>query len=133
MAPTTIASARLLAVTPAVRQSLLAAGAALHHLPVKDYVGLAAGTTYFAFDPSTATYYAAAGLVASQSSLSAQVGTQDDGAYNLFVKRSGAAAWTVYNDGLGGVQGARCAIALPAAVLAVWHWPAHSCYPPTPG
>jgi predicted lipoprotein with Yx(FWY)xxD motif len=133
MAPTTIAFTRLLAVTPAVRQSLLAAGAALHHLPAKDYVGLAAGTTYYAYDPSTATYYAAAGLVASQSSLAAQVGTQDDGAYNLFVRKSGTAAWTVYNDGLGGVQGARCPIVLPAAVIAVWHWRAHSCYPSAPG
>jgi hypothetical protein len=134
MAPTTtIAPTRDLVVTNTVRQSLLAAGAAFHHLPVTDYVGLAAGTTYYAFDPATATYYAAAGLVASRSSLAAQVGTQDDGAYNLFTKKVGAATWTVYNDGLGGVVGARCPIALPSPILHVWNWPAHRCYPPPAG
>jgi hypothetical protein len=130
---TTSAATRDLVVTTSVRRSLLAAGAALHHLPTSDYVGLDPGTTYYAFDPVTDTYYAAAGLLASRTSLAAQVGTQDDGAYNLFTKRAGAAHWTVYNDGLGGVRGAHCPVPLPAAVLAAWNWSAHSCYPPLPG
>ena len=127
----TSAMTRNLVVTPSVRQSLLDAAAKYHSLPSTDYVGLDAGRTYYAFDPTTDTYYAAAGLNPSPKSLPAQVGTQDDGAYNLFTKLAGAATWTVYNDGLGGVQGTKCPIMIPAAVLAVWNWKANSCYPPS--
>ncbi|MFI5034895.1 MAG: hypothetical protein ACHQFZ_01665 [Acidimicrobiales bacterium] len=130
---TTVAVTRNLVVTPAVRQSLVAAGAALHKLPTSDYVGLRAGETYYAFDPATNTYYAAASLDPSPSSYPAQVGSQDDGAYNLFTRMTGVATWTVYNDGLGGVQGAICPVTLPASVLAVWSWKPHSCYPPPAG
>ena len=128
---TTSAVTRNLTVTPAVRQSLLDAGAKFHSLPSADYVGLDAGRTYYAFDPATNTYYAAAGLKPSPSSLPAQVGTQDDGAYNLFTRVAGATTWTVYSDGLGGVQGTKCPVTIPAAVLAVWHWKVNSCYPPS--
>ena len=127
----TSAMTRNLVVTPSVRQSLLDAAAKYHSLPSTDYVGLDAGRTFYAFDPTTNTYYAAAGLNPSPKSLPAQVGTQDDGAYNLFTKLAGAATWTVYNDGLGGVQGTKCPIMIPAAVLAVWNWKANGCYPPS--
>ena len=127
----TSAMTRNLVVTPSVRQSLLEAAAKYHSLPSTDYVGLDAGRTYYAFDPTTDTYYAAAGLNPSPKSLPAQVGTQDDGAYNLFTKLAGAATWTVYNDGLGGVQGTECPIMIPAAVLSVWNWKANGCYPPS--
>lgn len=127
---TTVTATENLQVTPAVRQSLLAAGAAADQLPVTDFVGLRAGTTYYAFDPATDLYYAAAALEASSTSTSAQVATQDDGAYNLFTRTSPTAAWKVYNDGLGAAQDSICPIALPGAVLAVWNWKANSCYPP---
>jgi len=136
LAPTTTTTSPVtqnLVVTPAVRRSILAAGAAYHQLPVTDYVGLYAGRTFYAFDPATDTYYAAASLDPSPSSYQAQVGAQDDGSYNLFTRRAGAAKWTVYDDGLGGVQGGICPIHLPAAVLAVWNWKAHGCYPPAAG
>ena len=126
---TTSAAARNVVVTAAVRQSLLDAGAAYHQLPASDYTGLTAGKTYYAFDPATNTYYAAAGLMASSSSVQAQVGDQDDGAYNLFTMVAGASAWKVYNDGLGGAQGSTCPITIPAGVLAVWKWKPNSCYP----
>jgi hypothetical protein len=118
-------------VTPAVRASLLDAAAAYHHLPASDYVGLDTGTTYYAFDSTTNDYYAAAGLRPSPHSLAAQVGTQDDGAYNLFMRASGTSSWTVYNDGLGGAQGTRCPFVIPSAVLKVWNWKANTCYPPS--
>jgi hypothetical protein len=127
---TTIAHAEDLRVTPAVRRSLLDAAAAYHQLPASDYVRLRAGITYYAFDPARRTYYAAAGLVPSSSSLPAQVGTQDDGAYNLFTKLEGSSTWTVYDDGLGAAQDSTCPIEIPAAVLAAWNWQAGSCYPP---
>jgi hypothetical protein len=128
---TTNAMTRNLVVTPSIRQSLLDAAAKYHSLPNTDYVGLDAGRTYYAFDPSTNTYYAAAGLNPSPKSMPAQVGTQDDGAYNLFTRAADAATWTVYNDGLGGVQGTKCPITIPATVLSVWNWKANSCYPPS--
>ena len=128
---TTIARAQNLKVAPAVRHSLLDAAAAYHGLPSSDFTGLRAGRTYYALDLTTRTYYAAAGLIPSSSSLPAQVGTQDDGAYNLFTRVQGATAWTVYSDGLGAVQPSTCPIVIPASVLAAWNWRARSCYPPT--
>ncbi len=112
-----------------MRASLLAAGAKSHSLAVSDFTGLRPGETYYAYDRATARYYAAAGLAASPASTPAQVSTQDDGAYNLFVRRAGG-AWHVYSDGLGGAQDSTCPVTIPAPVLAAWHWPAGSCYPP---
>jgi hypothetical protein len=123
--------ARNLVVTPSVRQSLLDADAKYHSYPPSDYVGLANGTTYYAFDVENQRYYAAAGLVPNSKSQGAQVGTQDDGGYNLFVKLRGSTKWKVYNDGLGGAQESTCPIAIPAVVRKVWNWTAHPCYPNT--
>jgi predicted lipoprotein with Yx(FWY)xxD motif len=121
--------AKNLVVTPAVRASLLDAGAAYHQLPAKDYVGLAKGMTYYALDVTTKTYYAAAGLDPSPKSLQAQVGAQDDGGYNLFVRAQGAKKWKIYNDGLGASEDAKCPITIPSAVLKVWAWKLR-CFPP---
>jgi hypothetical protein len=123
--------ARNLVVTPAVRQSLLDADAAYHSYPPSDYAGLAKGMTYYAYDALNQRYYAAAGLVPNSKSQGAQVGTQDDGGYNLFVKQRGSATWKVYNDGLGGAQDSICPITIPAVVRKVWNWTAHPCYPNT--
>lgn len=123
--------ARNLIVTTAVRQSLLEADAAYHSYPPSDYRGLANRMTYYAFDVQNQRYYAAAGLVPNSKSQGAQVGTQDDGGYNLFVKVRGSTKWRVYNDGLGGAKGSICPITIPAAVRKVWDWTAHPCYPNT--
>ena len=120
---------RNLVVTPSVRKSLLDAAAAYHQLPPTDYVGLSPGATYYAFDLATNHYYAAAGLRPSSHSLPAQVGTQDDGAYNLFTRAARTSTWTVYNDGLGGVAGNTCPLSIPSAVLKVWRWKSNSCFP----
>ena len=124
-------TARNLVVTPSVRKSLLDAAAAYHQLPPTDYVGLNPGATYYAFDPTTNNYYAAAGLQPSPHSLPAQVGTQDDGAYNLFTRAANTQSWTVFNDGLGGVQGTKCPLVIPSAVVKIWNWKAGTCYPPS--
>jgi outer membrane murein-binding lipoprotein Lpp len=118
-----------LVVTPAARKSIFDAGAKYHQLPTKDYVGLTPGMTYYAFDPTTDLYYAAAGMDPSPHSLKAQIGAQDDGGYNLFTMKPGK-RWRVYDDGLGGSTEARCPIKIPASVLAVWDWKANSCFPP---
>jgi hypothetical protein len=127
---TTNAVTRDLVVTPAVREGLTAADAAYHSLPVSDYTGLDPGVTYYAFDPTNNTYYAAAGLIPSPNSQRAQIGVQDDGGYNLFTRSSLTTTWTVYNDGLGAAQGSICPLSIPAAVLAVWNWKPKSCFPP---
>jgi predicted lipoprotein with Yx(FWY)xxD motif len=126
----TVAPTRNISITPVLIKSLLQAGAAYHSLPAKDFTGLAPGMTYYAFDPADNTYYASAGLVASPNSLQAQVGDQDDGGYNIFVRVATAAKWTVYNDGLGAAQDVKCPITFPPSVLAVWNWKAKSCFPP---
>ncbi len=123
--------ARNLVVTPSVRQSLFDADAAYHSFPTSDYVGLANGTTYYAFDEQNQRYYAAARLVPNARSQGAQVSTQDDGGYNLFVKLRDSTKWKVYNDGLGGAQDSTCPITIPAAVRKVWNWTDHPCYPNT--
>jgi hypothetical protein len=121
--------AKNLVVTPAVRASLLATGARSHRLPVKDYLGLTKGETYYAYDEANKTYYAAAGLDPSPSSMAAQVAAQDDGAYYLFTRAADASTWKIHDDGLGGADGARCPIAVPSAVRAVWGW-TRKCSPP---
>jgi len=127
---TTPVAAKNLAVTDVVRSQLVAAGAALNSLPASAYTGLVPGTTYYAYDTATATYWAGAGLVPSSSSQQAQVSTQDDGSYLLFSRPSGG-SWTAYDAGLAGVGGTQCPIPVPAAVLAVWDWASGTCRPPS--
>lgn len=118
---TAAAAVQNLTVTPAVRAALLAAGAASHNLPVTDYTGLTKGLTFYAFDPTDQRYWAGAQLVPSASSMDAQIGAQDDGAYDLFTKASGG-RWTAFNDGLGTLANATCTIVTPASVRIVWGW-----------
>jgi hypothetical protein len=121
-----------LIVTPVVRKSLFDADAAYHSLPPSDYVGLAKGITYYAYDSQNHRYYAAAGLVPSSKSQKAQISTQDDGGYNLFFRTRNSTKWTVFNDGLGGAEDSTCPITIPTAVRKVWDWTMHACYPNTP-
>lgn len=118
-----------LVATTQVKESLLAAGAANNNLTSADYVGLAPGATYYAYDTDTQMFYAGAALVPSSSSLAAQVSTQDAGAYLLFTKPKNASTWMAYAVGLTGGTGEVCPIFPPAAVLSIWGWPAHSCKP----
>jgi hypothetical protein len=108
-------------VTPAIREALLAAGAAGHNLPVSDYTGLAPGLTYYAYDPADHLYWAGAQLRASASSMPAQIGLQDDGSYDLFTMPPGG-TWTAFNDGLGNLASSTCSVVVPAAVRTVWNW-----------
>ena len=117
-----------LVVTNTIRGQLLAAGAALHQLPVSDYTGLRKGETYYAFDPATNEHWAGAALVASKSSIKAQVGDQDDGAYLVFRERAGG-AWKAWDAGIPGSNNYTCAVKVPASVLAVWNWAAGTCHP----
>jgi len=132
VAPTTttaLATTQNLVVTADVRAALVQAGANLKGLPAADFTGLAPGMTYYAYDATDATYWAGARLLPSPSSLQAQVSSQDDGAYLLFSMPAGG-VWTAVNDGLGGLPNSPCPAPVPAAILALWHWPAGTCNPP---
>jgi hypothetical protein len=122
-------AAKNLTVTPFVRIQLIKAGAKSHGLPASDYTGLVPGETYYAYDPKTATYWAAAGLVPSKSSMDAQVSVQDDGSYVVF-SRSTNGSWHATNVGLAGVAGSTCAVTVPSGVVKIWHWHKGTCRPP---
>jgi hypothetical protein len=127
---TTLATAQNEVATAAIKEQLLAAGAAYHSLPVSDYTGLEPGETFYAYDPATQTYWAGAGLDPSPNSQQAQISNQDDGAYLLFHMAAGG-TWTVVNVGLAGTEGSTCPYTPPAAILALWGWPPSSCRPAT--
>jgi hypothetical protein len=118
---TSIPGVQNLTITPTVSTELLDAAAAEHGLPASDYTGLRAGSTYYAYDGADGLYWAGAALVPSTTSFEAQVGVQDDGGYTLFTKTT-TGSWTAYNDGLGTLPGAQCAIVVPASVRLVWGW-----------
>jgi hypothetical protein len=125
---TTSSGAQNLVVTNAIRSRLLAAGAALHRLPVSDYTGLVKGQTYYALDPSTGDHWAGAALIPSKSSKKAQIGNQDDGAY-LVYRQTGSGPWRAWDAGIPGNSNFRCAVTPPASVLDVWNWAPGTCHP----
>jgi hypothetical protein len=124
----TTGGAENLQVTDALRAQLLRAGAASNGIPASDYTGLVHGQTYYAYDPTTGTYWAGAHLVPSASSTRAQVSVQDDGAYLLFTKPAGG-TWHAYSVGMTGIAGATCPVAVPSGVLTVWGWAPGTCRP----
>lgn len=116
-------------MTAPVRNQLIAAAERINgHIPVSQYAGLKPGRTFYAYDPATRTYWAGAGLVPRDGSSAAAVSVQDDGSYNLF-RRPAGAGWTAYDVGLAGVEGSRCPIEPPSAILRLWGWPSNSCNP----
>jgi hypothetical protein len=131
-ATTSVSQTVNLPVTNQIRAQLIAAGAAVNNIPVSEYTGLAAGLTYYAFDPATNTYWAGARLVPGLSSdpsnpTRAQVASQDDGSYYLFSRPKGG-GWTAVADGNVGPN-TPCPVTVPSAVVKVWGWPAGSCRP----
>jgi len=120
--------AQNLVLTDSIRAQLVAAGAKSHDLPASDYVGLVKGESYYGFDPATNTYWAGGALDPSMSSQAAQVSVQDDGGYYIFEEPSGG-SWTAYAEGLGGIDGGKCSVTVPPALVALWHWAPGACHP----
>jgi hypothetical protein len=125
---TTAFGAENLVVTDTIRSQLLAAGAALHKLPVSDYTGLVKGETFYALDPATGDHWAGAALIPSKDSQKAQIGNQDDGAYLVF-RRTGSGPWKAWDAGIPGNSNFTCAVTPPAGVLRVWSWAPGTCHP----
>jgi hypothetical protein len=121
--------AQNLVIDNKIRAQLVAAGAAVHRLTPKDYLGLVAGETYYAEVPSRGTHWAGAALKPSPKSLQAQVGNQDDGAYMVF-ERHGDGPWRAWEAGIPGDPQFTCSVKVPAAVLKLWQWKPGTCHPP---
>ncbi len=120
--------AQNLTLTDAVRAQLTAAAARLNGLPASAYLGLVHGMSYYGYDPATRTYWAGAALDPSPSSQRAQVSVQDDGGYYIFEEPAGR-TWTAAAEGLAGIEGTKCSVHPPPALVALWHWPACACHP----
>jgi hypothetical protein len=117
-----------LVLTDAIRAQLVAAAAKLHGLPASAYVGLVPGESFYGFDPATNTYWAGGALDPSPSSQQAQVSVQDDGGYYIFQEPAGG-SWTASAEGLAGIEGAKCSVQIPPALVALWHWAPGACHP----
>jgi hypothetical protein len=131
-APTTTAAApgaQNLVIDNKIRAQLVVAGAAVHRLTPKDYLGLVAGETYYAEVPAQGTHWAGAALKPSPKSMQAQVDNQDDGAYMVF-ERHGDGPWRVWETGIPGDPQFTCSVKVPAAVLKLWQWKPGTCHPP---
>ena len=115
---TTANGARNLVASPAIKSGLLVAYLAHSGLAADQVVGTAPGSVYYAYLPSTQTYWAMAGFVpSSTASMQTQVSMQDEGCCGIFTQSAGAASWTYVSSYLG----APCPGAAPPEVLAVWN------------
>jgi hypothetical protein len=112
--------AKNLTATAAVKNGLLAAYLAHSGLAADQVGGTAPGSVYYAYLPSSQTYWAAAGFVpSSTATMQTQVSMQDDGCCGIFTQASGAASWTF----AGSYLGAPCPGTVPLQVLTVWNLP----------
>jgi hypothetical protein len=116
--PTTGAGPRNVAATVATKAALQSAFVAYTKVPAGDIAGTQAGTVYYAYDPTTRTYWALAtftpSATASQDTL---VGMQDGGSTGVFRQPAGG-GWTMLTTGSFPFCPSRTP--LPAAVRTVW-------------
>lgn len=108
--------AQNLTATAAVKSSLTAAYVAHSGLPADEVQGTAPGSVYYAYLPSTQTYWAIASFVpSSTASQQTQVAMQDDGCCGIFTMTSGG-SWTFQS----GFLGTPCAGQVPAEIFSLW-------------
>jgi hypothetical protein len=117
-----------LAATAAIKSALTAAYVAHSGLPAAEVAGTAPNSVYYAYVPSTSTYWAIAGFVpAANASQNTQVAMQDDGCCGIFNMTAGG-AWTF----VGGYLGAPCTGQIPASLEQLWNLtPPGDCAPAT--
>jgi hypothetical protein len=98
---------------------LTAAFVAYTHLPAQDIAGTTPGSVYFAFDPTTGTYWALASFSPTPTAaLHTQVALQDGGNIGVFSRKAGS-AWTMLSTG-GAVPFCVSKTQIPPGVVAVW-------------
>jgi len=112
-----------LVISSTEKGDLTAAFVAFKGISLSDIAGAdpTPGTTYYAYDAATDTYWALASFTpSSTASQNVQVGFQDGGAQGMF-KKVGAGAWQVQQ----GAIPAWCAESkfFPLPVMAVWLMP----------
>jgi hypothetical protein len=108
--------ARNLPADDQLRAALLAVFAADKQLPESYFTGPEPGTLYYAYVPSTATYWALAHFgITSAASSQAGVDMQDGGDAGVFTRPAGG-AWRMTLAG----EPFPCPGQIPDAVLAVW-------------
>jgi hypothetical protein len=109
-----------LVISSAEKSDLTAAYVASKSISVSDLAGggPTAGSVYYAYDPSTDTYWALASFApSSTASLNVQVGFQDGGSYGMY-KRAGSGSWQVEQPGFPEICGE--AKFFPQPVLTAW-------------
>lgn len=121
--PTANGGIQNLVISSAGKSELTAAYAASIGVPISDVQGAGPlpGETYYAYEPTTNTYWAMAGFDASATAPPDAIGTfQDRGTEGLF-KKVGAGAWQVSPTG----DTNYCGVLqfFPAAVLTAWALP----------
>ena len=115
---TTASGVQNLVATAADKSALTAAFVTYKQVPGQDIAGTDPGTVYFAYVPSTGTYWALASfLPTSSASQQTLVGLQDGGRTGIFTRASGG-SWTMVSVGSAPFCPSRTAI--PEPVRAAW-------------
>jgi hypothetical protein len=107
-----------LPVSNTVKNQLTAAYVAFHSFKATDVIGTAPNSVYYAFDPSSGTYWAMSEFVPSQEAgEQVHVTMQDAGAFGWFSQKSGA-NWKARNGSFP--PWCHADQFFPSGVLAVW-------------
>jgi hypothetical protein len=118
--PSSASGIQNLVITSAGKSDLTAAYVANKGISLSDISGggPTPGSVYYAYDPSTNTYWALADFQpSSTASQNVQVGFQDGGSYGMYQK-AGSGSWQVQQPGFPPICGE--AKFFPQAVLAAW-------------
>lgn len=122
---------RNLQLSAKVRRQLVATFARKSHVPVRGYVGLTPGLSYYGYDVGAKTFWAAGRPVPSSSSLPAQTSLNDEGFYAVFWRPNGK-PWRIALVGGVGPDMRACAW-MPRALDDAWGWSPGACRPATGG
>ncbi|HEY7324790.1 MAG TPA: hypothetical protein VH520_08175 [Streptosporangiaceae bacterium] len=109
-----------LVISSAGKSDLTAAFVAFKGISLSDIAGggPTAGSVYYAYDPSTGTYWALADFApSSTASMNVQVGFQDGGSFGMY-RKTGSGAWQVEQPGFPEICGE--VKFFPPAVLMAW-------------
>lgn len=103
--------------TAALKNALTAAYVAHNGLPAAEVAGTAPASVYYAYLPSTGTYWAIAGFVpTANASYNTQVSMQDEGCCGIFTMTAGG-PWTF----VAGYLGTPCTGQIPAMLEQLWN------------
>jgi hypothetical protein len=107
-----------LPVSNTVKNQLTSAYVAFNKFKATDVIGTAPSSVYYAYDPSSGTYWAMSGFVPSQeASYQVHVSMQDAGAFGWFSQKSGG-NWKARNGSFP--PWCHANQFFPSGVLAVW-------------